>query len=397
MNIFKARVELPKTFSGPNPTPIPRTADGTFYARLLYDKHEPTQNDDLIIVTYTSPMFKVGVNGIIAIPSEGASILVVKVDDEYFYLSTIARVDEGSKASLFGETKAYTDDTPIPRVQTFKNELGSGVTINSKFTKDKIVDNVVVKSGAKQSIIMDNGNNILQISNDKANISLGGTFMDKTKDLSAGEVKISTAGTVTLNSHNRSINMRVGPGGHEIDITNSAMPFPAPPSPIPAPGGNLNTIIPLFKTGNVNIRSEYNNINIKTGPLSMGGIFIETRFGSIMITELGKMRVNCKSPLGVDITSVGPINLDSLVSVSIGAPLINIHGTTTNIGPAGASINGVIPTAVFPHPPISHGEVSHPEFPAITGVAGRPSLPPIIIPAIVPYVDISDPDMPITP
>jgi len=339
MYIYKATIVIPKDKKRP--------ADGKFWA--LIDVHEDGQGEnELVPVTYTSPMLKQGYGGVIAIPSQGARILITKIGKEYFYLSTIASLPDNEvtkgKNSVFDDD-VYTDDSSLSKVTTFENEFDAGLKITNKYQAGKITDNVVLKSTAKKMVLLDDSptNNCIQISTeDHASIKL---TSDGNSEMSRGEIDIETQGDISLNSYNGNIEIKIQDTGNEINIINGAAPFPA---------YNNNVIIPEFITGNVNIVSEYADVNIRSGKVpGQGGIFIKSALGEIVINKAGQITI--KGAIGVDVVADGPINLKSTTALNLDAPIINANaGTEMNLYSNGsmainnsaalASINGITPT-----------------------------------------------------
>lgn len=297
---------------------IPREKDGTFFVDL-----EGYQ--DPVSVTYTTPFYSIGNGGMLAIPDPGASVLIIVSDDgNFYYLSTIVDfpsndVTKGNetKEVVRDSKRAYPDETALCRRVTLTNQFDSGLKIQRIFSPAKIINNVFLKTENGKQVLLDdspNGDAISILTEHKDGITIQAAPSENGLN-SERSIDISAKGSVYSRSFNGSQNIFVNNGG-DINIINNTHHIVNP-----------NTITPGYRAGNVNVVSQWNDINISVrGPDS--NIFITTPLARIKIDTTG----------GVSVQATNAINLKSAVAINLDAPTININSDAqTNIYTGGTA------------------------------------------------------------
>lgn len=306
-----------------------RPGDGKFYVRIKDLK-------STVVVTYTSPFYKVGRGGVLAIPDPGSKVLVYAgPENEYYYLSTVVEKEAQStkqpKDLLDNLNKVYPDDSTIGHQMTFTNQSGYGLKINNikkpsfiPGDPPKIIQNVILKSFKGKEIILNDTpkNDSIQIMNEhKDGIVINGAGNSLNPSRS---INITAQKGVNCVSQTGGVKVLVQNGAH-IDIINQSSDI-----------FNTSVLDPMFYGGNVNIISQNRDINIATRGLT-SNIFITTRNVRIRIDELGTVSIQAPN-----------INFKALASINLDAPIVNINSTAgTNLYSAGVTnITSLGPTEV---------------------------------------------------
>jgi len=307
-----------------------RPADGKFYVRVKELKTTFT-------VTYTTPFYKYGRGGMLAIPDPGSKVLIYAApNNEYYYLSTI--VEKANKKSskqpkdLFDQVKkVYPDGSPLGHQVTFTNQEGAGLKINNiakgasiPGDPPKIIKNVILKSFKGKEVILNDTpkNDSIQIMNEHKDgivINSDGNSVSARRS-----INISAQNSVNCISHQSSVKIAVGNGGH-IDIINYSSDI-----------FNLNVLNPMFDGGNVNIISQNRDVNIAVRGVT-SNVFITTRLARIRIDELGGVTIQAPN-----------IYFKGLNSINLDAPIVNINSTLgTNMYSTGTTnITSLLTTEV---------------------------------------------------
>ena len=274
--------------------PIIRTAEvkertsqngvGTFLAILDNDKKR-----ELRIINYVSPYASKDKAGMVAVPELGTTILVCRPagSQEWFYLGSTflpervpasSEVEGGSPiADNIGKVvppiqrvapKLYSVGD-VPSQVVLKGPYGQGLEINSQSDGETLV-NVTTKltsegkgleikdSPGQDSVSLTTGNN--------ASITLTSNPQNN-PDKPASTIQIESNGPQTHICKFSDLDLRVASGGRELNVINKATG---------AQWGAFQHSNPIQPCGNVNIQSDWGDVNIMSKSPLIGRIFIET-------------------------------------------------------------------------------------------------------------------------
>jgi len=340
--------------------------DGTFMARVT-DLADADQ-----IVYYVSPYGSSAKAGMIAVPEVGTPILVCKPTDSHhwYYLGStfapepipLSNEVQGGKSSAFEQSSKITHpfmriDSNMGKVSGVPNSIvlqgnhGQGLTISDErdgYTtfgvKTELRSNgktiTLSDSPGQDAITLNSGNN--------AKITLTQNPKDNPQK-SAGSIEVDCPGPQLHVSRESDLDMRVLGGGREINIQNNANGIP---------WGNYQHANPTNPCGNVNIQSDYGDVNIMSKSPGIGRVFIET-VNSLGETQLIQLKTNgpngaivlkTNGTLAIDagevaIQSVGNISMGCGGKFSVEANLgvamdtgadITLEGATVNLAPGSA-------------------------------------------------------------
>ena len=329
--------------------------EGTFMARVS-DIPDSDQT-----VYYVSPYGSAAKAGMIAVPEVGTPILVCKPTDsnQWYYMGStfapeIITLDDevdGGKSAAFGQSGKITGpfsrvDKDIGKVSNVPNKIllkgnhGHGLEISDERNG---VDTVAIKTeltssnGKKitmhdspgiDSIKIDSGNN--------ASITLTQNPQDNPQK-GAASIEVDCNGPQLHVSRESDLEMKVLGGGRELNMVNSANGVP---------WGSFQHSNPVNPCGNVNVQSDWGDVNILSKSPLTGRIFIET-VNPAGVTQLIQLATNGAN--GTIVLKSNRILLDALETIELAAPGgVYINGGaggvhTTTAGPvetlAGAGIN----------------------------------------------------------
>jgi len=334
------------------------------YPVYLYD------TSTTVHVTHTSPMYSVGYGGMLAIPDEKTQVLVFfnESESKFYYLTTIVDFPDNTKelgppnlTPELDKKNLYIDDSSITHQVTYCNELNSGLKINYAESPKKRINNVLLTTEAGKQIILDDSpQDMIMIKNEHGdNIRITSTEGEnqESKQAILGESK----GDISFTTQEGGVELKAGGKARDITLHNHAMPLP---------GFNPNCTYPYFLNGNINLISDYGDINLSL-PSILGKICITTPFGRIVIDQLGTVHIYSKS-----------IHMKALTNLILEAPYVGINaGTfqvtsvntrmTSTTGPTTIhstllNLNPIIPPPIVP--------AILPPAPAIVGTDGLPTL-----------------------
>lgn len=332
MEIYEARVDYHRDF----------TKSGKFWATLIDGPPGSVE------VTYTSPYFDKHITGVFSPPCQNSRILITKLGEYYYYLSTIVDHDfnygispkdyNGSPLPLNSEKNAY-NTSGQPTVMTFKNSEGAGLKMTRLYEINKdIVNDTRLESTQGHKLVLSDSPNMdcVVLSNkDGDGITISGR---KSTPFSARSIEIKSDNSHTCTVQMGEYYVRVV-DGRDVTIRNDSigtfgfLPTPSNMSPT-NPGIN-----PLLQFGNINLVSKWRDINIYTDtptivPWTRSNIFISTTKGFVQINSMGD--VSIFSNLGsVSIQSAGDLNLMSLsgnVNIESKVGSINLKTNNPTIG-----------------------------------------------------------------
>lgn len=315
---------------------------GTFKARVKGIDQEQ-------IVFYVSPYGSSAKAGMIAVPERLAPIMVCSPaqSNQWFYMGSLFSPEFNSDDQNSNTAPPFSRIDPtinktsgVPAKIILHGNNGQGLEISDE-TDGKAITNVkteLTSSNGKKitmhdspgidSIKIDSGNN--------ASITLTQNPQDNPQK-SAASIEVDCNGPQLHVSRESDLEMRVLGGGRELNVLNSANGVA---------WGNFQHVNPINPVGNVNIQSDWSDVNIMSKSPLTGRIFIET-VNSAGVTQLIQLATN--GPNGTIVLKSNRILLDALETIELAAPGgVYINGGaggvhTTTAGPvetlAGAGIN----------------------------------------------------------
>jgi len=335
-------------------------ATGTFLAKIS-GLGEGSQ-----IVYYVSPYGSGAKAGFIGVPELGTQVLVCKPSgsNEWYYMgSTFAPeiVEEGETA---GTPPFSRVDPSINKVSGVPSKIllhgnnGQGLEISDEQdgkTTNNIKTELTSSNGKKitmhdspgiDAIKLDSGNN--------ASITLTQNPQNNPQK-SAASIEVDCNGPQLHVCRESDLEMKVLGGGRELNIHNSANGVP---------WGNFQHANPINPAGNVNVQSDWGDVNIMSKSPLMGRIFIETinPAGQTQLIQLKTNSVNggivlqTNGTLAIDATNIamnsrgnvaigcnGLFSVEALGGMTVQTPAkIDLEGTTVNLAP-GAAATPTIP------------------------------------------------------
>ena len=340
--------------------------NGSFLARIS-DLGDADQT-----VFYVSPYGSADKAGMIAVPEVGTPILVCRptVSNHWFYLGSTFAPEfipldnevEGGESASFGASSKLTHPfmridermgktSGAPNSIVLQGNHGQGLTISDERdgvsvfgVKTELNANgkkiTLSDSPGQDAITLDSGNN--------ARITLTQNPKDNPQK-SSGSIEVDCIGPQLHVSRESDLDMRVLGGGREINIKNSANGVP---------WGNYQHANPTNPCGNVNIQSDYGDVNIMSKSEGIGRVFIETvnAAGETQLIQLktngpnGVIVLKTNGTLAIDagevaIKSVGNISMgcggkfsvEAAGGVAMETPSdISLEGATVNLAPGSA-------------------------------------------------------------
>lgn len=295
-----------------------------------------------VSVFYTSPFGGTfspkGKAGFFAIPEEGSTILFVKVDGEYFYLSTVHRrevdavVEDGRNVIKDREeqgpypTGLYSQATPSRLVMM--DRKGNTLRFNHAFDSNNgFSTGIDLISRDKKKLLLNDSPNCygIYLQNEEGD---GITIASKYKEgytpgpkIAPREISVNTYGKVTVTSRKSSIRMLVK-DGQDINIRNEsvgAMNL----TPTPQYASPVGVTEPY---GNIRISSDVRDLYMTAGE---GHRFTTTTQGQAAWSPaIHRSRIIVRA-----IGDEGLVQLSSDGSLIIRAPKgrVYIHGASINI------------------------------------------------------------------
>ena len=294
-------------------------ATGTFLAKIS-GLGEGSQ-----IVYYVSPYGSGAKAGFIGVPELGTQVLVCKPSgsNEWYYMgSTFAPeiVEEGETAGTppFSRVDPSINKVSgVPAKILLHGNNGQGLEISDEQdgkTTNNIKTELTSSNGKKitmhdspgiDAIKLDSGNN--------ASITLTQNPQNNPQK-SAASIEVDCNGPQLHVCRESDLEMKVLGGGRELNIHNSANGVP---------WGNFQHANPINPAGNVNVQSDWGDVNIMSKSPLMGRIFIETinPAGQTQLIQLKTNSVNggivlqTNGTLAIDATNIA---MNSRGNVAIG-------------------------------------------------------------------------------
>ena len=323
--------------------------------KFLVKLSGPGGNNAEVIVNYTSPYANAGgEGGMIAIPPVGTLVLVAQIDTcgDWFYLgSTFVKPPNNSSAE--GSPEQGQGDSPppnsstggsdpgrlpgqvntadpemhrtgVPQQQIFENEWGCGLKNSGQ--ADHTMQNYYTRlksgSGKKIALIDSPAQDCVLIKNDHNDRIILTSQPEGGEGLPQRSLQIETHGPQKYICAESQMDLLVN-DGRELNIENKST------------GHNADPTYPE-RSGNVNIQSRYNDVNIFSGKPD-GRIFIETLSESgnnqvieiethgdesckIRIRSTGKIDILAEGEDGIGIEATkGSIDINAAGDVNIKA------------------------------------------------------------------------------
>lgn len=299
--------------------------DGSFWAE--------TGRGHAVRVAYTSPSYNPNQGGIFAPPTIDSEVMLFEDTSpednkpSYFYVATIVddpptdvkeRIPEFKGVRAGGDGEAYNKDKR-PVKMTLQNSDGQGISTTSDLSNDKRINHTSLD--AETGAYISAGEQGSQMMNEHLD---GIAVQGESNGLFPYRSISMTSDGPIFQESGASINLSVGTGGDDINISNCANSFAVG-------GGGLSA-------GNVRIHSQNKDITLRTGsPLALNGPGITRNIN--IITPGAEIQVNGQTG-GITIRSLGlgGLNLESATQINLTSPLININGVLS-MGGAGMSVS----------------------------------------------------------
>jgi hypothetical protein len=310
--------------------------------------------EGLQTVYYVSPYGSGGTAGMIAVPELFTPILVCcpEGSDSWYYMGATFSPELTSS-----EDKENTS-TPFSRIDPGINKLAgvpakvilqgnNGQALELSDENDqKTVNNVKaeLRTGSGKKITMHDSPGIDSIKLDSGNnasitLTSNPQFVPG-KD--AQSIEIMSKGPQLLRSTGSDLEARVGSGGRELTVRNSANGVF---------WGNFQHVNPLNPCGNVNVQSDWGDVNIMSKSPLIGRIFLETTSptGTQQLIQLqtnapdGTIVLKCLNP------TAGKIVLDATtidINAGVGGLRLNSLGPLSIRGESAVIIDSLGPTNV---------------------------------------------------
>lgn len=350
---------------------------GTFLALVDDDK-----NGKLRIINYVSPYASKDKAGMVAIPEVGTVILVCKPtgSQRWFYLGSTFESEsvppdnevEGGSPIAADLDKAVA---PIERVApelysvgnvpgqvVLKGPYGQGLEITSQSDGETLV-NVTTKlmsegkgieikdSPGQDSVSLQTGNNAsITLTSDPKN----------NPDKPASTIQIESTGPLSQVCKASDLDIRVLGDGKELNLINKANG---------TYWGNFQHANPINPCGNVNVQSDWGDVNILSKSPLTGRIFIET-VNSQGTTQLIQLATN--GPDGSIVLKGTRILLDALETIEMQAGEgVYINTTKLNVN----TINGMNLESTTGDIKIEPGAGNVDLAPGVPGAEPPPNIP----------------------
>jgi len=331
-------------------------ATGTFLAKIS-GLGEGNQ-----IISYVSPYGSGARAGFIGVPELGTQILVCKPSgsNEWYYMGSTFAPEKVGKDQPAGTPPFSRVDPNINKVSGVPAKVilhgnnGQGLEISDEQdgkTTNNIKTELTSSNGKKitmhdspgiDAIKLDSGNN--------ASITLTQNPQNNPQK-SAASIEVDCNGPQLHISRESDLEMKVLGGGRELNIHNSANGVP---------WGNFQHANPINPAGNVNVQSDWGDVNIMSKSPLMGRIFIETvnPAGQTQLIQLktnsatGGIVLQTNGTLAIDATNIamnsrgnvaigcnGLFSVEALGGMAVQTPAnIDLEGAIVNLAP------GVAPT-----------------------------------------------------
>lgn len=274
---------------------------------------------DLIPVIYVTPYGGNGTHGLFAIPEIGTQILIAQPEGStmWFYLGSIVKANtdvlkaEGelkdspgqNSHNLLPDDRIY-NGLGIPQRIGMKSPLGNSLILSDDIGENYQNVYTKLKSPKGKTLVLNDSNQIdsVIIRNEHGDhIKISSTSVPANGQ-AARMIEIECIGPVRLISHESSVDLRVV-DGREINIENTSTGSKKNP-------GNPNGF------GNINITSEYKDINLK----------VKGKDGNINIKSEGansKVKVESQGTLDINVTQ--DVNIESQTQLTVTAPIIHLN------------------------------------------------------------------------
>lgn len=300
---------------------------------IVHDNFDPNQEgkiwvyckeegDDLIPVTYTSPYSAGYRGGMIAIPEKGTMVLIVQPDNarEWYYQGSIFKTEGNipEKDNLISDQEIGSIFDPqtykargVPQQIIIQDPKGNQLKLSSSYNPKYINNRAHLKSSLGKILILSDSPlmDCVILRNEHGD----GLKITSQEDIvsPARTIELKSKGPQKMISSESQIDIRVV-DGRDINILNTSTGQNA------APGDQSE------KYGNVNVESQYKDINL-TVRAQDGKVFINAKGsdGLVQIDSQGRIFISGQN--GVDIlANDGNLNLVSNQDVNIQGANINI-------------------------------------------------------------------------
>ena len=331
---------------------------GVFYAGI-----DGISDGASLMINYVSPYGSAAKAGFIGVPEVGASILVCKPSgsNEWFYIGSTFLPEDKKQGECTPTTPPFSRVDPkinkvsgVPAKVILHGNNGQGLEISDEQdgkTTNNIKTELTSSNGKKitmhdspgiDAIKLDSGNN--------ASITLTQNPQNNPQK-SAASIEVDCNGPQLHVCRESDLEMKVLGGGRELNIQNSANGVA---------WGNFQHQSPINPVGNVNVQSDWGDVNIMSKSPLMGRIFIETvnPAGQTQLIQLktnsaaGGIVLQTNGTLAIDATNIamnsrgnvaigcnGLFSVEALGGMAVQTPAkIDLEGAIVNLAP------GVAPT-----------------------------------------------------
>jgi len=330
MKLFTAIVE--SQYDPTDPTCI--------ICRLIGSQFKDLQGLPVLMVSPFSRSMAGG--GMTAYPARGDMVLVAQADNDtsFFYMGTVSGIKRSDlRKGLFN----YPSDKELLELDPFKH------TISIKDNKDGILSftDKVTDTSMRSFVKLSSGTTNLTMNRQPGQEAFHVRMVNGDTHLKMcgpgnlqategpGSSKLQAEYNNTINTVRGTVKVKANSMAREIKITNYGI-F-SPYSPL------FGAKVPDIKNGDIDIESWHNTINIRTfgGSLLSNpirtGVFIAAGITSIgtpdpraalkacvQINSAGIVQI-IAGLRGIDINSLGPINMKAATAINMQAPFINLN------------------------------------------------------------------------
>lgn len=265
---------------------------GTFYVTTK-------NSENPFKVYYTTPYYAGANGGLIAVPEVGATVLICRPDGEssWYYLGSTLNFGLAQAMSSPENTiqdKGVNPDPRsykargVPQRYMFQSPRGNALVLSDEYNSEYFNTKVELKSSAGKSLKLIDSPLVdsIIITNehgDGIKISTGSNGSSP-----ARSIEIECLGAVNIVSKGSTMNLTVV-DGKELNITNTSTGSKRANSSDPTPG-------------NINITSEYNDINL-TVKSDTGTIFMDAQGNNGHVVLQSKGQIDIIGEKGVNITA----------------------------------------------------------------------------------------------
>jgi hypothetical protein len=324
MNIYKGQIVSNSDFE----------KSGKFSAVI------PDLGHESYLVYYTSPYFTPNEGGMVAIPEPGSEILVIKNEEDIYYLSTIVyppkkffKGNFDKDYSLIKDKYLYSTRAKPQRV-VFGDNKGNKLIFDNRYDKKIISAKTQLESGGGKVVGLNDSPGIDSVivrteHGDGLCISA-----DKSDIMPSQSSELNTRGSQAYVARESSIDIVVL-DGRDISVENKST------------GANSDGVTGQY--GNINITSQNKDISINADGFQ-GRIFLNTPDSTVQINTDGIVIFSKKD---IKINTIGSIDLKATENVNIEGANVNINGLV------GVNIKAAVyPNMIPPIPVITPNTVN---------------------------------------